>query len=334
MIDVKQFQRKPAAGFQSIERLFFDVRANLPEDIKVEQHISRFPSKGIWPRLYNIIAASLQQGSVNHITGDVHFLSYLFCRKKTILTILDCVMMERLVGIKRQIFWFFWLWLPAKRSEMITVISEATRQQVISYLNFEPEKVRVIYCNVSDEFQPSPQVFNKVCPKVLQVGTSSNKNIDRIAEAFQGLSCILVIVGHLTDEQKKILSTYKIQYENMVELSREELLNEYICCDLLVFVSTYEGFGLPIIEANAVGRPVITSNIWSMPEVAGNAACLVDPYNVFEIRQGVLRIINDDNYRKSLIDNGYKNVERFQSQTVANQYADVYREIYISSTRK
>ena len=98
--------------------------------------------------------------------------------------------------------------------------------------------------------------------------------------------------------------------------------------DLLVFVSTYEGFGLPILEAQATGRPVITSNVLSMPEVAGDSACLVDPFDVSSIRKGILKVINDPAYREKLIKRGFENVKRFQPDKIAEQYADIYRGLF------
>jgi glycosyltransferase involved in cell wall biosynthesis len=96
---------------------------------------------------------------------------------------------------------------------------------------------------------------------------------------------------------------------------------------MLLFASTYEGFGLPIIEAQAVGRPVITSDLCSMPEAAGGAACLVDPYDVAAIRQAVLRVMEDHEYRDDLIARGLVNVERFRASKVAAQYAQLYRTV-------
>lgn len=331
MMHVSQYQRKPVRDSQSIERLFSDVRSNLPEDIYLTLCVSRYASQGFWKRIFNIVEAWFHQADVNHITGEVHFLTYLLSRRKTVLTILDCVMMERLHGFRRWIFWFVWLWLPAKRCAVITVISESTRQQVLNLVHCDPRKVRVIYCNVSKEFNPTPKVFNSSCIRILQVGTSLNKNIERVVASLEGLSCKLVIIGHLSEAHVLALNSKSIAYENLVNLSREALLSEYVACDLLMFASTYEGFGLPIVEANAVGRPVVTSNIWSMPEVAGKSACLVDPYNVAEIRAAVLRITNDADYRCKLIVNGFENVKRFQIETVAQQYADLYREIFVNS---
>ena len=84
---------------------------------------------------------------------------------------------------------------------------------------------------------------------------------------------------------------------------------------------------MPIAEANAVGRPVITSNLLSMPEVAGDAACIVDSFNASEIREGILKIINDQAYRETLIHNGFSNARRFDSKEVARQYYAIYKEL-------
>lgn len=328
MIRVVHYMRRPGAGAYSLERLFEDVRTHLPADIHVSIYISHFISLGLFRRLYDIVRAPFCQNDVNHITGDVHFLTYLLDRHRTVLTILDCVSLECLHGIKRRLVWLFWYWLPEKRCAAITVISEVMRQQVLRHLHCDPDKVCVIYCNVSDEFKPEPHRFNVSKPRVLHVGTTANKNLERHAAALEGLECKLVIIGQLSDTQVDVLKHHRVSYENYVDLSREALLKEYCCCDMVLFASTYEGFGLPIVEANAVGRPVVTSNIWSMPEVAGDAACLVDPFSVDSIRDGILRVIGDSAYREHLVESGFENVKRFHIETIAEQYASLYRTIH------
>src|SRR5262249_47496010 len=93
----------------------------------------------------------------------------------------------------------------------------------------------------------------------------------------------------------------------------------------LCFASLHEGFGLPIIEAQAVGRPVITSTIAPMCDVAGDSACLVDPYNVESIRQGIAAILNSHDYRKDLVEKGYRNAARYSPASVARRYLLLYR---------
>jgi glycosyltransferase involved in cell wall biosynthesis len=92
-------------------------------------------------------------------------------------------------------------------------------------------------------------------------------------------------------------------------------------------VSTFEGFGMPIVEANCVERVVLTSNISSMPEVAGNAACLVNPYAIEDIRAGFLKIIHDASYREQLIKNGRQNRQRFDESLIAASYYKLYQLI-------
>ena len=118
-----------------------------------------------------------------------------------------------------------------------------------------------------------------------------------------------------------------IKYSSKSGLSIDEIYKEYKESDLLLFASTYEGFGLPIVEAQAVGRVVITSSLWSMPEVAGDAACIVDPFDINSIKDGVQRIINDSSYREQLINAGFKNIKRFQVENIAKQYESLYCEI-------
>lgn len=324
---VGQFFRKRGAGAFSVERLFEDVRLFIRDKVTIKIFENPFPSSGFLNRILNIIYASFQKCDVNHITGDTHFLNLFMRRNVTVLTVLDCIMMERLSGIKRYIFWFFWLWLPEKKCKVITVISHSTKQELLKYIKCDPSKIRIIPCCVSREFKYSKKVFCKNFPSILQVGTFPNKNIERLILALKGIQCELVIVGELTHEHLVLLAKNEINYSNYVGLSRTQLLRRYTDADIVAFVSTYEGFGLPIIEANVVGRVVVTSNISSMPEVANGSACLVNPLNVNDIRQGILRVINDDEYREKLILQGRSNAKRFDVGIVARQYLELYEEL-------
>ncbi len=145
------------------------------------------------------------------------------------------------------------------------------------------------------------------------------------------LNCELRIVGQPNDSQRQALVRNSIEYSQVVGLSESDLLEEYRRCDIVSFVSTSEGFGMPILEANACGRVVITGNCTSMPEVAGDAGCLVDPFSFQSIRHGIERLIRDEAYREDLIQRGFLNVRRFHPNRIAQRYLDVYLDLQQSA---
>lgn len=275
-----------------------------------------------------MLEAKKNQGDVNHITGDIHFAAIMLERKKTMLTVLDCGLLSDSSGIKHAFLKYFWFTLPLKKCSLVTVISKATGTELQRYTSYPADRIVVVPVAISPNYTYKAKEFNSSKPEILLVGTTHNKNVLRVVEAVRGLSCRLNIIGRLTDEMKSLLEANQIDYSNAFDLSEEQLVKAYESCDLLSFVSTYEGFGMPIVEANAVGRAVITSNILSMPEVAADAALLVDPFNIDQIREGIMRIIHDDNFRSQLISRGLENCKRFDPQKIANQYLGLYEDIY------
>jgi len=124
------------------------------------------------------------------------------------------------------------------------------------------------------------------------------------------------------------LEDNKIDFSNIDKrISDAEVADLYRECDIVSFASTLEGFGMPIIEANATGRVVVTSNISSMPEIAGNAAELVNPLEIESIRTGFLNVINNDQHREKLIENGFENVKRFDKKVIAKKYFELYESM-------
>jgi glycosyltransferase involved in cell wall biosynthesis len=141
------------------------------------------------------------------------------------------------------------------------------------------------------------------------------------------MQCRLKIIGDLDDQTTRQLKEAKISYESAVNLSEAEMYQAYCDADLVSFVSTYEGFGMPIVEAQWVERPVVTSNCSSMPEVAGEGACLVDPFDVGSIREGIQRVIRDTAFRQHLVEQGRGNRERFSLEEIAKQYLSLYERL-------
>lgn len=338
LIEVAFFQRRPRPGFSfSLEAIFDDVRARLSDKIVATVYISGQFNDGIKTKFYNIWeAARKETKGVNHITGEVHFLNLLMKRKNVVLTILDCRFMNRKSESKIQSFLMNWLYLkaPIAKSRFVTTISEATKTDIIRYSGCDPDKIVVIPVAISESFRPSPKTFNTSLPEILQIGTGDNKNLERLTEALAEIPCHLTIIGGLSEEQERKLRDTGINYSNKYNVSQEEIVEAYVQCDIMAYVSTFEGFGMPIIEANMVERVVLTSNLSSMPEVAGDAALLVDPYSVADIRKGLQELIQDEALRSRLISNGRRNRERFSPQAIAEQYYALYRSLAETSEKR
>ena len=326
--EIVHIQRKrKAEGNFSLEYIFQDVRERLSTEFQFRVVEVKRSSQGVINRLMNIIQASRSQGRLNHVTGDIHYVTYLLRRSRTVLTILDCGFMVQRNPLKRLLLKWLWLDMPVWRSALVTTISEASKSDIVTYTGCAPDKVRVIPVAVDPIYKPHIRPFNNDCPVLLQVGTAPNKNVVRLAEALEGISCQLVIVGRIDLELENVLAKHGINYLNRINLDREAMYQAYCDCDIVTFVSTFEGFGMPIVEANCVERPVITGQTTSMPEIAGTAACIVDAFSVECIRKGLIRLMQDEAYRDSLVTQGRKNRMRFSNDEVAREYAGVYHEL-------
>ncbi|MCX8104710.1 MAG: glycosyltransferase family 4 protein [Ignavibacterium album] len=328
MIIVHFNRKKRKHANYSIEGFYKNIRAALADLIKIETVECPFESNGFFRRMFNCIYAAFKQKDINHVTGDVNYLNLFFRKSNNIVTILDCGLLDRLNGFKKFIAKLFWFTIPILRAKYIVAISQATKNEILKYVKCNPDKIKVIYVSVSPIFHRVDKEFNKKKPVILHIGTAPNKNLSGHIKALAGLNCKLAIIGKLSDNYMKELKENNIEYENFVDITDQEVFEQYKSCDVVLFASTYEGFGMPIVEANIVGRPVITSNILSMPEVAGDAALIVDPYNIQEIRNAILKIINDDAYRNNLIQKGFMNAERFKLSEIAADYLNIYKMTY------
>lgn len=328
MPKITYFQRKRRKGANySIEQIFDSLAIRLSNRYKVRQYILPFVSLGFFKRLFNMIHAPFNQGDVNHVTGDISYVAIFLKKKKTVSTILDLGILHRNTGLRRKILLEIWFNWPVKRSKWVTVISQATKNDLLKNVSCDPNKIKVIYVPINQDFKRQDKVFNKEKPTILQIGGAPNKNLTGLINAVKDISCKLLIVGKISKENLQLLDEYRVEFENHVGISQQEVINCYATCDLLFFASTFEGFGMPILEAQAVGRPVITSNILSMPEVGGDAAIYVNPLDYDEIKSQILTIIHDDNLRQSIVNKGFENIKRFDEVFIASQYESLYKEI-------
>lgn len=327
MPSVLHHQRLPDYEQVSIERLFEGIRQEFLHQWHVQVSVSPHPSRGLLPRLGNLKLVSRLQADVHHIVGDVHYLAFGLPGDKLVLTIHDCAALERLKGWRREVLRQLWFVQPMRRAAVVTTISETTKQELRRWVGDLADKVVVVPNCVRAEFQPDSKPFDTRCPVILQVGTGWNKNVVTVARALIGIPCRLDIVGVLDAGQRAALQASHVNFRELGRISDAQLVEAYHACDLVVFASLYEGFGLPILEAQAVGRPVVTSNRSSMPEAAGEGALLVDPEDPQAIHRAVMLVISDADRRARLIRAGFENVARFRPAEVARRYEAVYAKL-------
>jgi glycosyltransferase involved in cell wall biosynthesis len=327
-IDVAQFSRRAYPGAFSIEQVFHDIEAALPDDIAVRAVRNQGFSRGLLPRLRDALGARRHRGMVNHVLGDVHYLTLFLPRKRTILTIHDCEMIHRASGLKRFILWLFWIRLPVARAGTVVAISQTTRADIEALLGGGDYRIEVIENPVSPRFSPTPPPpAGDSLPEILHIGTKANKNLDRLIDAATGLPLKLVVIGRLTEAQRARIQASGLAWENRHDLSADEIVEAYRRATLLAFVSLSEGFGLPIIEAQATRRPVLCADREPMRCVAGDGALLVDPEDTAAIRSGLERLLGDPDLRARLVAAGRGNVTRFTAGTIAEKYAALYRKV-------
>lgn len=319
--------RKRLPQYNSIEELFSTIEEGVSEVYPTGTKILRYSGASPIIIIKNLFSFKKKKNDLQHITGDIHYMA-IVTGNYSVLTIHDVKSASSGNILKTLYIRFFWFWLPAFSVRRITVISEFTKRELSKIIPFAKDKIRVVNNPVNAELKPSSYIFNSERPNILLIGTKPNKNLERIFEALENYSCQLTIIGELSSNQAKILQKLNIDFKNKKYLLFEDVISCYENCDLLCFPSIYEGFGMPIIEAQAIGRPVLTSNFGAMLEISGDSACLVDPFDVGSIKNGIYKICNDENYRQELINKGFQNIERFQIQNITKQYIAVYNEVF------
>lgn len=320
-------ERKPSESV-SIERVFRQVKRDFPAG-RYNLEFQSVPfGNGIAAIIKNLLFFRKRPAEIYHVTGDIHYISLLLPKNRTILTIHDLVFLRRRTGIRGFFIKKLFLDLPLRRAAKITTVSQATKNEIIEYSGIDGDRITVIDNPLSDGFiSDDAKPFNAECPVILHIGTAENKNLDNLIKALSGIKCKLRIIGRLDDKTIQNLTQSGTLYENVYGLDEIQVMEEYQNADIVSFCSTYEGFGLPIIEAQAMRTPIITSDLPPMNAVAGLGAALGDPYDVSSITNGLKRIIGDPAFRNMLIENGVENIKRFDGKSIADRYAQIYDQM-------
>jgi glycosyltransferase involved in cell wall biosynthesis len=324
VIRVTHLERKPMPGFHSIEKLFATVRRALPGEIDVRVVRSPHDNGGLFKRMANSLAAARVEADVAHVVGDSHYLAMATDAKRTVLTVHDCISLHRASGLRRAVLKRLYFTGPVSRAAVTTAISPGTVADLQAQAGIDAGRVQVTPCCVSDR---QPVAAQSDSSSVLLVGTLPHKNLERTITALKGTGLAVHVVGELSAGQLSMLKDSGLDWRNSTGLDDAGMAKAYADAGMLVFASTFEGFGLPIVEAQAAGVPVVSSALAPMDWVAGEGALLVDPTSEAAIREAVTHIAESEPLRQQLRERGLKNVQRFLPDAVAMQYADIYREL-------
>ena len=318
--------RKGSQGYYSIERLFEILEPLLGQRFDVQLVHVPCHSRGVWRCLRNVVFTARLHADVIHVTGDIYYCALGVPRRRCVLTIHDMCSFNRLTGIRRHLFSAVWYWLPLRWAAFVTAISDETRRQLEERYPAIIGKIVIIPNCLDKNFRHPQRATETRMPlrQALQVGTGTNKNLERVAAAASNLPVHLRIIGHLDANRKDFLRSLNITWSSEEGLSEEKLIQEYASSDVLIFASTYEGFGIPILEAQAMGIPVITSSVAPMTDTAGKGALFVNPYSVHQIRAALLALMQGPDLRHLLADLGRRNIERFDAAAIGEKYGEVY----------
>ena len=221
-----------------------------------------------------------------------------------------------------------------KKADVIITVSEFTKRELADIFRVAPAKIEVVYNGVNaSAFAGKHDVskYNLPGRYILYFGScDSHKNVPALVKAYSLLPAELrdsykLVITNQSNEVKDSVNalglTRQVQY--LSRIPDEDKPGIYHGASLFVWPSLYEGFGIPILEAQASGVPVVSSNAASMPEVAGDSAVLFDPHDTKAIASAIERVLTDEDLRKGLIAKGYENIKRFSWDKSAQKLHDI-----------
>lgn len=283
----------------------------------------------------------------------------IFFRGKLLVTVHDLqpLLMTEWTGKRffpvKKVYDLFYRWMyphSFRHANWLISVSQATRDTLSQMMPELSDKTIVVHSGISEDAfsEPDPDIFETLKKKhdipdryILYVGsTRPNKNLPRMIGAFARLLksseqyadvCFVMILtpDRFMADVKHSIETLQLESNIRIlePVSRAEKFALYRYARLLFFATMLEGFGFPLLEAQAQGCPVITSNHHSLPEIAGKTALLCDPEKEEEMTQNLDKLLSDDILRQELIDKGFKNAKRFSWKSTASKVLEIYRHL-------
>lgn len=266
---------------------------------------------------------------VNHITGDIHYCIIGLLGVKSVLTIHDdFAFTTAKKGVFDRLYkWIFWLYLPIKLANKVLCIIPTTKEAIDGLVKNNKTEVFPQH-SLSENYTYSEDRKMKSSSIILQVGTLPQKNLETTLKALRNSTYELHVIRKMTCQQMQLAKELNVHVCNKYDLSDEQIVDEYKKADVLVFPSLQEGFGMPIIEAQAVGCPVITSNRCPMSWVADEGALLLnDPLDEYELKACIEKVLYNLDFRNYLVQSGLRNIERFTLKNVVDRFIKLYQSL-------
>lgn len=326
------FKSKQDPGI-SINHVMKAIVDEIAKNSTIEVSVYYIPSTGlslksIFSNLFFVYKHRTKQG-VNHVVGEVHYLLYALIGCKSSITVHDIGFwtVDNYSKFKRLGLYFTHLF-PISLADRIVAISNFTKNELLNSLPQVRKRIINIPSGSVDGFNYNPKVLDKSDVTILQNGVRPHKNLETTIRALQGLPYKLLVVRKMNNLQIQLAEKLHIRYENVYDLTSDQIKETYKKADIVCFPSSYEGFGVIPIEAQAIGRPVITTYKEPMISVAGNAALYInDPKNPEELRKAIMEIINDDDLRYKLIQRGLENVKQYSLDSISKKYIKMFQQI-------
>ncbi len=308
------------------------------------------PSRPYSLREQFAIPLELRRAGVNLFHAP-HYVLPPMTPCRSVVTIHDCIHLRFPQYLPSRLGYAYArssLWVAAHRSARVLTVSEASKRDILEYFRVPESKVTVIYNAIDERFHEEPPAdevmrvqerYQLTDPFILYAGNiKPHKNLERLIEAFHMVRrgelehIKLLIIGDEISKYatlRRAVHRYKlhkhVRFFGFVPDATLAIL--YRLARVFVFPSLYEGFGLPPLEAMASGTPVITSNLSSLPEVVGDAAMLIDPYQPDAIAGAMRRVLQDERLRDDMRERGLARVREFSWARSVKQVREIYDEV-------